>query len=431
MCSPPPSGADCCGLERHRAGRPRRHGPELFQEQVARTPDATAVVYGGTHVSYAELNARANRLARHLKTLGAGPERLVAIAMPRSADMIVAVLAVLKTGAAYVPVDPAYPADRIAYMLADARPVAVLTTAAGRPGPAGRDAPGHARRPGDHHRRRRPGDADLDDVDRTAALMPTHPAYVIYTSGSTGRPKGVGHRAREPSSTCSRWARAEFTAADLAAVLQSDLAQLRRVGVGDLRPADRRRRHVDRAQPGSRWRASSADPRVGADDQRRACRRSRSVMSTSPISVGHAPSSCAGEQLTSGACSAIRGYVAAGRGCYNIYGPTETTVVRHVVGVPVDAAGRAAVPIGRPIWNTRAFVLDERLRLVPPGVAGELYLAGRGLARGYLGRPGLTAERFVACPFGGAGRADVPDRGPGPVESRRAARSTWAGSMTR
>ena len=111
--------------------------PELFEAQVARTPDAAAVIFEGAQVSYAELNARASRLARYLVSLGAGPERLVAVAMPRSAEMVVAVLAVLKAGAAYVPVDPAYPADRIAFMLADARPVAVLTTVA-----AGRDLPG-------------------------------------------------------------------------------------------------------------------------------------------------------------------------------------------------------------------------------------------------------------------------------------------------
>jgi non-ribosomal peptide synthetase component F len=188
--------------ERHRiltdwnaTARDVPHGtlPELFQAQVARTPDAVAVVSGTARLTYAELNARANRLARHLVVCGAGPEKLVAIALPRSADLLVALFAVLKSGSGYVPVDPEYPADRIAYMLADAEPVLLLTGAATaalfpqdaatphllldnpevEQAVAGRDS------------------ADLSDGDRLSPLLPSHPAYVIYTSGSTGRPKGV------------------------------------------------------------------------------------------------------------------------------------------------------------------------------------------------------------------------------------------------
>jgi non-ribosomal peptide synthetase component F len=165
--------------------------PELLEAQAARTPEALAVTFAGTQVSYAGLNARANRLARHLVSLGAGPERLVAVAMPRSPEMIVAVLAVLKAGAAYVPLDPAYPADRIAFMLADACPVAVLTTVL-----AGRDLPGGTTKvalddPATAAAVSDLADGDLADDERLAALMPAHPAYVIYTSGSTGHPKGV------------------------------------------------------------------------------------------------------------------------------------------------------------------------------------------------------------------------------------------------
>jgi nonribosomal peptide synthetase DhbF len=165
--------------------------PELLEAQAARTPEALAVTFAGTQVSYAELNARANRLARHLVSLGAGPERLVAVAMPRSPEMIVAVLAVLKAGAAYVPLDPAYPADRIAFMLADACPVAVLTTVL-----AGRDLPGGTTKvalddPATAAAVSDLADGDLADDERLAVLMPAHPAYVIYTSGSTGHPKGV------------------------------------------------------------------------------------------------------------------------------------------------------------------------------------------------------------------------------------------------
>jgi non-ribosomal peptide synthetase component F len=160
--------------------------PELFEAQVARTPDAPAVVFEGAQVSYAELNRRANRLARYLMSSGAGPERLVAVAMPRFPEMIVAVLAVLKAGAAYVPVDPAYPPDRIAYMLTETRPVTVLTTAAVAGAlPAGLpllvlDDPATAA-----------ALAGLDTGNGPAAAGPRNAAYVIYTSGSTGRPKGV------------------------------------------------------------------------------------------------------------------------------------------------------------------------------------------------------------------------------------------------
>ncbi|MFJ2599072.1 non-ribosomal peptide synthetase, partial [Streptomyces erythrochromogenes] len=167
--------------------------PELFEAQVARTPDAVGVVCGGVELSYGELNARANRLARHLVACGAGPERLVAVALPRSVDLFVALLAVLKSGSGYVPVDPEYPADRIAYMLADAEPVLVLTDtstvdllpqdSAARclllDDPSVQEAVAEL------------GAVDLVDVDRLSSVLPAHPAYVVYTSGSTGRPKGV------------------------------------------------------------------------------------------------------------------------------------------------------------------------------------------------------------------------------------------------
>jgi len=194
--------------------------PELFERQVARVPDAVAVVCEGSGLSYAELDARANRLARFLVSLGAGPERLVAVAMPRSAEMVVAVLAVLKSGAAYVPVDPAYPADRLAFMLADTCPVAVLTTAG-----VGRGLPGGIPR------------VELDDPataavvsgldgavlaggERPAGLGLSSPAYVIYTSGSTGRPKGVVVEHRSLTDLVS-WVSVQFSAGELSRTLAS------------------------------------------------------------------------------------------------------------------------------------------------------------------------------------------------------------------
>ncbi|MEV6584143.1 condensation domain-containing protein, partial [Streptomyces sp. NPDC051582] len=167
--------------------------PELFEAQVARRPDAAAVVSGGVELSYAELNARANRLARHLVACGAGPERLVAVALPRSVDLVVALLAVLKSGSGYVPVDPEYPAERIAYMLADAEPVLVVTeTATAALLPQGSTAP-HLLLddPGVRQTVAGQDSGDLSDSDRLSSVLSSHVAYVIYTSGSTGRPKGV------------------------------------------------------------------------------------------------------------------------------------------------------------------------------------------------------------------------------------------------
>ncbi len=370
--------------------------PELFEAQVARTPDVAAVIFEGAQVSYAELNARASRLARYLVSLGAGPERLVAVAMPRSAEMVVAVLAVLKAGAAYVPVDPAYPADRIAFMLADARPVAVLTTVL-----AGRDLPGGTPRvavddPGVVAGVSRLAGDDLAGAERPAALGPSSPAYVIYTSGSTGRPKGVVIEHRGVVSLLS-WAGAEFPA-ELARVLASTslsfdvsvfeiFAPL--VSGGTVEIVSSLLALADGVGDPASGRLISGVPSAISQ-----------VMTASEISVRARAVILAGEPFTPRTFSAIRATWPGAR-IFNIYGPTETTVY---VTSWRSGEGADQVPvIGRPIWNTRMFVLDAGLGLVPPGVAGELYIAGAGLARGYLGRPGLTGERFVACPFGGPG----------------------------
>jgi amino acid adenylation domain-containing protein len=369
--------------------------PQLFQEQVGRSPGTVAVVSGQDVVSYAALNARANRLARYLVSLGAGPERLVAIAMPRSAEMMVAVLAVLKAGAAYVPVDPAYPADRIAYMLGDARPVAVLTTVA-----AGRDLPGGVPQvavddPVTAAAVSGLADGDLAAGERGGELSPSSPAYVIYTSGSTGRPKGVVIEHRSVVGLLS-WARAEFTAGELSRVLASTSLSFD-VSVFEIFTPLTAGGSIEivpnlLALMSGPWRGSmiSAVPTALAQ------------VLASPGTAAQAPVvALCGEAVTGQVVAVIRAAVPGAR-IVNIYGPTETTV--YTTTYTLDEAGEAAgsPPIGRPLWNRAAFVLDERLGLVPPGVAGELYLTG-GLARGYLNRPGLTAERFVACPFGAAG----------------------------
>ncbi len=375
--------------------------PELFSEQAARTPDATAVIYDGTQLTYVELNARANQLARYLISFGAGPERLVAIAMPRSADMIVAVLAVLKAGAAYVPVDPGYPSDRIAFMLTDAAPVAVLTTTV----LAGMDLPGGVRRIVIDDPATMAVVEDLDGDDLNTPLTMTSPAYVIYTSGSTGRPKGVVVEHRSLAGLLC-WARAEFTAGELAKVLAStslsfDVSVFEIfapvVSGGSIEVVNDLLALADSS--GRAWDGSLISGVPSALSEMLSVHGTKASARTIVL---------AGEALTARAVAAIAAAM-PGAEVRNIYGPTEVTVY-----ATAWRAGRADAPpkggnppIGQPVWNTRAFVLDAALRLVPPGVAGELYLAGGQLARGYLNRPGLTGERFVACPFddvGGTGR---------------------------
>jgi amino acid adenylation domain-containing protein len=390
--------------------------PELFEVQVARTPDVPALIFEGTQVSYAELNARANRLARYLVSLGAGPERLVAVAMPRSPDMIVAVLAVLKAGAAYVPVDPAYPPGRIAYMLADAGPVAVLTTAL-----AGQDLPDGPPQvalddPATSTAVSRLAEGNLAATERPGRLRPSSPAYVIYTSGSTGRPKGVVVEQRGVTGLVC-WAAAEFPAAELARVLASTslsfdvsvfeiFAPLTAGGGIEIVPNLL-------ALTSGPWRGSmiSAVPTALAQ------------VLASPGTAARAPVvALCGEAVTGQVVAVIKAAVPGTR-ILNIYGPTEATVYATTYTLDDDGQAPGAPPIGRPIRDRRAFVLDGALGLVPPGVAGELYLTG-GLARGYLNRPGLTAERFVACPFAAAG-------GPGQSNTAAGERMYRTGDLAR
>ncbi|MEU8894206.1 condensation domain-containing protein, partial [Streptomyces sp. NPDC048442] len=353
--------------------------PELFQAQAARTPGNAAVGHADTELTYAELNARANRVARLLIEQGAGPEQFVALALPRSADMMVALLAVLKSGAAYLPIDPGYPADRIEFMLADARPTLVLTTeeaAAALPrgtDPLVLDSP--------ELRERIAGfpETDPHDEDRARPLDPQHPAYVIYTSGSTGRPKGVVITHRNVADLAA-WAIADIGPERLADVLAAtslnfDVSVFEMFGpllsggrievvrdVLALLESDGRAYSLISAVPSALVHAlgQGGDTRFGAD-----------------LVV------LAGEGLQAHTANTIR---AAVPGCTlaNIYGPTEATVYATAWYTDTDSA--LTPPIGRPLHNTRSYVLDAGLRPVPVGVAGELYLAGSGLARGYLGR---------------------------------------------
>ncbi|WP_030344683.1 non-ribosomal peptide synthase/polyketide synthase [Streptomyces sp. NRRL S-1022] len=359
--------------------------PALFERRAARTPDALALVAGGEQLDYATLNARANRLAHHLIALGAGPERLVALRLPRTADMITAILAVWKSGAGYLPLDPALPEERVRYLLDDARPALVLDEAALRAVPA--TAP----------------DTDPTDADRRAPLHPEHTAYVIHTSGSTGRPKGVAvsHRAA-----------AHLLAAHRAGFVAE-------AGGGPLRVALTASFSFDTSLEGVLLMADG-HPLHLVDETTRmdpaalveyVVRHRVDFLDVTPsylrqlLPAGlltdprHHPRvlMLGGEAIGSALWRELAAHpdVTA----HNFYGPTECTV--DALSCRVDGGDRPLV--GRPLPGLRAYVLDDRLQPVPPGVGGELYLAGPQLARGYTGRPGLTAARFPADPYGPPG----------------------------
>ncbi|WP_172381755.1 non-ribosomal peptide synthetase [Streptomyces sp. MNP-20] len=370
--------------------------PALFEAQVARTPEHTAVDCGTTRLDYTEVNRRANRIARQLVARGAGPETLVALCLPRTADLVPALWGVLKSGAGYLPVDPGYPAERIRFMLADARPALVV---------AGRDTAGAL--PADCEPliledcltdgADLPGDTDLTAADLARPLVPDHPAYVIYTSGSTGRPKGVvvAHRS---VAALAEWVAERFGPERLAHVIASTSLNFD-VSVFEL--------ICPLLAGGSIEVVADLAALAEAPDL-----RSAGLVSGVPsviarlLTEGHTAIASdtfvlAGEALPA---QTVRDLRRAMPFCEvaNIYGPTEATVYA-TAWFADDTEPDQAPPIGRPVARTRAYVLDHLLRPQPPGVTGELYLGGGGLARGYLRRPGLTATRFLADPFGAPG----------------------------
>ncbi|MFF4551394.1 amino acid adenylation domain-containing protein, partial [Streptomyces sp. NPDC001406] len=367
--------------------------PELFADRVGCSPGAVALVSGGRSLSYADLAGEAGRFARYLMGLGVGPEVRVGVVVERSVEMVVVVLAIVLAGGVFVPVDPAYPAERIAFVLGDASVAVVVCSGATRS--VVPDLPGARVIAVDDPEVARgiavcaPGLVVAGE--RRGALTPANAAYVIYTSGSTGRPKGVVVSHAGLGNLA--WAQIDrFGVHERARVLQFASLSFD-AAVSELLMA---------------WLSGAAlvvaaaeelPPRVPLGV---ALEWSGATHVTVPPSVlaveeelpaGVETVVVAGEALPLGLVERW----SVGRRLINAYGPTEVTVCAAMSGVLVP--GGRVVPIGRPIDNARVFVLDGFLQPVPPGVAGELYVAGPGLARGYAGRAGLTGQRFVACPF--------------------------------
>ncbi|MFJ6074072.1 amino acid adenylation domain-containing protein [Streptomyces sp. NPDC093065] len=364
----------------------------LFEDQAAAHPDRPAAVDGDTTLTYAELNTRANRLAHHLIGLGVGPEDAVGCALPRGVPTEVGMLAVAKAGGVFAPLDPDYPADRLARLVRTLDARVVLTRSGTETDPWCGDAtvvhpdlvstgPAH----------------DPDDADRRAPLRLDNSAYVIFTSGSTGEPKGVviPHR---PLADLVAWANACF----------------------GTEPGDRVTQFASPSFDVTFCELAnslfSGATLVVVPEERRAGEPLTSFLREADIDLAVIPPSVvaslptgadlpAGMELIVGTEAlppeVVRAWTARHR-LHNAYGPTEAVVNSATWPVPRDWTG-GPVPIGPPDVNKRAYVLDRHLRPVAPGVLGELYIAGVGLARGYLGRPGITADRFVACPFTGPG----------------------------
>ena len=367
-----------------RPARPPVSVPELWAAQVARTPHAVAISFEGRSLAYRELEEAANRLAHMLAVNGVGPGQCVALLLERSAEAIVAIVAVLKAGAAYLPIDPALPDARIAFMLTDAAPIAAIAST----GLAGR-LDGH--------------DVAVIDIDDPAidtqpstalpAPAPEDIAYLIYTSGTTGTPKGV-------------------------AVAHHNVTQLLEALDADLSAAGVWSQWHSYAFDVSVWEIFGALLHGGRlvvvpEEVARSPEDFHSLLVTEKVSVLSQTPSAVGVLSPDGLESAalvVAGEVcpaevvdrwAPGRVVINAYGPTEATVYASM-SAPL-APGSGAAPIGAPVSGAALFVLDGWLRPVPAGVVGELYVAGRGVGVGYVGRAGLTGSRFVACPFGGAG----------------------------
>lgn len=363
---------------------------ELFEAQARKTPHVQAVTAEGLHLTYRELNRRANLLAHRLKSMGAGPDVLVGLFLERSLDMLVGILGILKTGAAYVPMDPEYPKERLGFILEDSHAPLVVTKKA-----LVNQLPGFV------------GqviclDVDWADIakgredDLVSGATPQHLAYVLFTSGSTGRPKGVAIE-HHSAVTFVQWASRVFVPEELSGVLFSTSVCFD-LSIFEL--------FVTLNAGGTIIVAPNALhlPSLSKKNDVTLINTVPSAM-MELLHMGGVPSSVkvvnlAGEALSDALVEQIYTQTHVQK-VYNLYGPTEATTYSTYTLVPRGMP----VTIGRPITNTQAYILDAHRNPVPRGVLGELYLAGEGLARGYYGQPDLTGERFVANPF--AGRPNV------------------------
>jgi amino acid adenylation domain-containing protein len=367
---------------------------EFFEEQAAKTPNAVAVMFESQQLTYGELNRRANQTAHYLRKLGVKPEILVGVCMERSLEMVIGLLAVLKAGAAYLPLDPEYPRERLTLMLEDADVAIVLTR---------QDV---VRVLPEHNAKIVRLDADWDEIAKESSanpdsdVEPRNLAYVIYTSGSTGRPKGS---MNTHEGICNRlmWMQEQYQLTSADRVLQKTLFSFD-VSVWEFFWPLMTGARLVLARPGGHQDTSYlarliteqqittvhfvpsmlevflAEP--GLEEK---CRSVRQVI-------------CSGETLSLALQERFFSHVKAE--LHNLYGPTETAVDVTYFQCSRDFAGRT-IPIGRPIANIQIYILDAFLQPVPAGVKGELHIGGVGLGRGYLNLPGLTAERFIPNPF--------------------------------
>jgi amino acid adenylation domain-containing protein len=362
--------------------------PEWFEHQVRATPDAVALIFDEQPITYVELNGRANRLARVLQSLGIGPDKVVAFCQARTPDLIVTLLAVMKAGGAYLPIDRDLPHERQAHMLRDAQPTVLLTECAFRDALPATDATVFVV---DTEGARLAAESD---ADLPAQITGDNLVYILYTSGSTGLPKGVeiSHRALvNLLASVQGWP--GLTAQDVLIAITTvsfDIAGveiflplvtgakfilLNRDDAGDgfriLHHLEKQKATVLQATP-STWRMLLEAKWAGKPGLKMIC---------------------TGEALPRDLADAL---IPLGGELWNMYGPTETTIWSSGTKV---APSPARITIGQPVANTQLYILDPRLQLVPPGVPGELYIGGMGLARAYRNRPELTAERFIPDPF--------------------------------
>ncbi|NLR99822.1 amino acid adenylation domain-containing protein [Rhizobium sp. P38BS-XIX] len=380
--------------------------PDRFTHFATISPNVNAVTYNGQSLSYAELETRSNRLARRLIAAGAGPDRIVGVSLSRSADLIVALLAVLKSGAAYLPLDPAYPSARLEYLVSDAKPVTIVTAPDIQIPDSGLPRIELSADDGGESW----AATAIENSDRISRLDPDHPAYVIYTSGSTGRPKGVvvSHRsvltlldATVPMfglSAADVWTAFHSYAFDFS--VWEIWAPLLTGGRTVVVPPEAtwsgdELLHLLEAE---RVTVLNQTPSSFASLERADANGSQALADLRLVIFG-------GEALDPARLSAWFGRRPARPRMVNMYGITETTV--HVTAIdilPEMSLASSESPIGQPLPGFHDYVFDDRLEQVGEGQVGELYLGGAQVSHGYLGRPGLTATRFVADPDKHGGR---------------------------